>query len=115
MGRKGDLGHYEVGNVDIITHSENVSFAHAGGKSHMNGRNGNLHQRFGKTIQATIHSQFKGTTVATNIATGEQIFLDGMNAMIAAGFGPGNVYACINGKRKSHLGYRFHRVDIHPE
>jgi len=30
MGRKNDLGHYEVGNVDIIPTEENISFAHKG-------------------------------------------------------------------------------------
>ena len=30
MARKGDIGHYEVGNVSIILHSENNSEAHSG-------------------------------------------------------------------------------------
>jgi len=98
MARKDDLGHYAVGNVEIIPHAENVSFASKGEKSHL----------FGKTVE---HGKFKGTTVGTNLATGEQIFMDGTKAITTAGFHPGHVYACILGRRKTHLGHTFHRIE----
>jgi len=98
MARKDDLGHYEVGNVDIVPTEENVSFA----------RKGEKHPQFGKTVDS---GNFKGTTIATNLATGEQIFMDGRKAIVAAGFDPGAVSQCILGKYKQHLGHRFHRID----
>jgi len=103
MARKDDLGHYEVGNVEIIQTEENVSFAHKGEKHHM----------FGKLIPAVESGNFKGTTIATNLATGEQIFLDGKKSIVAAGFNPGHVSQCIlgkYGKHNVHLGHRFHRI-----
>jgi len=98
MARKDDLGHYEIDNVDIIPHAENVSFA----------RSGEKHHHFGKTVE---HASFKGTTIATNIATGAQIFMDGKKAIEQAGFDPSKVYKCINGQRKTHLGHTFHRLE----
>jgi len=101
MARKDDLGHYAVGNVQIIPHAENVSFAQSGEKSNM----------FGKTVE---HSRFKGTTVATSLATGAQIFMDGKKAITSAGFDQGAVSNCINGKygkHNVHLGHRFHRIN----
>jgi len=107
MGRKDDHGHYELGNVEIIPHAENVSFAHKGEKNINFGKTGSQNHMFGKTVE---HGSFKGTTVATILATGEQIFMDGGKAIVAAGFDPGAVSKCINGKRKQHLGHRFHRI-----
>jgi len=98
MARKDDLGHYEVGNVDIIPTEENSSFANKGEK----------HPQFGKTVE---HSRFKGTTVGTNIATGTQIFMDGGKAIVAAGFHPSKVSQCILGRHKQHLGHTFHRIE----
>jgi len=98
MSRKDDLGHYAVDNVDIIPQEENVQFAQSGEKSTL----------FGKTVE---HASFKGTTVATSLATGKQIFMDGGKAIEKAGFDPSTVYKCINGKYKQHLGHRFHRFN----
>jgi len=98
MARRNDLGHYELDNVDIIPTKENVQFARSGEKSH----------NFGTTVE---NSNFKGTTVATNLATGAQIFMDGAKAIVAAGFNQGHVYQCILRKRKTHHGYRFHRIN----
>jgi len=101
MARKDDLGHYAVGNVDIVTTEENHSFAHKGEKNNL----------FGKTVE---HANFKGTTVGTNIATGAQIFMDGRKAITAAGFNQGHVSQCIlgkYGKHNVHLGHRFHRIN----
>jgi len=100
MARKADLGHYEVGNVDIVPTEENHFVAHGREKCNF----------FGQDNAGKKCVVFKGTTVATNLATGEQIFMDGTKAITAAGFHNANVYACINGKRKAHHGYRFHRL-----
>jgi len=101
MARKDDLGHYAVGNVEIIPTEENIKFAQKGEKNN----------QFGKTVD---HASFKGTTVATSLATGEQIFMDGKKAITAAGFNQGHVSQCIlgkYGKHNVHLGHRFHRIN----
>jgi len=101
MARKDDLGHYELDNVEVIPHAENISFAQKGEK----------HPQFGKTVE---HAAFKGTTIATNLATGAQIFMGGRKAIEQAGFNPSHVYKCINGKygkHNVHLGHRFHRIN----
>jgi len=110
MGRKNDLGHYAVGNVEIIPHADNSRFANKGAKSHLFGKTGAQNHMFGKLIPAVENGNFKGTTVATNLATGEQIFMDGARAIVAAGFDQSTVSKCIIGKLKHHLGHRFHRI-----
>jgi len=108
MARKDDLEHYAVGNVEIIPHAENIQFAQKGEKSHLFGKTGAQNHNFGKTVE---HGRFKGTTVATNLATGAQIFMDGGKAIEQAGFDSGHVSKCILGKFKQHLGHTFHRIE----
>jgi hypothetical protein len=106
MGRINDLGHYEVGNVCIILHSENISFAASGSKNYFYGKPGTM---LGKT--GDQHGQFMGTTVGTEIRTGREIFMDGRKAIEAAGFCPGHVSKCILGQRKTHKGHTFRRIE----
>jgi group I intron endonuclease len=54
---------------------------------------------------------FKGYIYATNIETGEVIKLCGTQEIKAAGFYYGDVYNCLNGKRKTHKGYTFYREE----
>jgi group I intron endonuclease len=52
----------------------------------------------------------KGLIIATNIATGEQITLDGKKDMDAKGFASARVYDCVLKKRKTHKGFTFERI-----
>jgi hypothetical protein len=55
---------------------------------------------------------FKCSIAATNIKTGAEIILSGTSEMHAAGFQNSNVFKCLNGKRKSHKGHTFKRLQI---
>jgi NUMOD3 motif len=57
------------------------------------------------------HPQFKGTIEATNIKTGEKTFYNGNAELTAVGFQFQNVSKCINGKRKTHKGHTFKRIE----
>ena len=53
---------------------------------------------------------FKGPIIATNMQTGLEIKFFGSAELKIAGFQDTNVYKCINGKRKSHKGHTFKRL-----
>jgi hypothetical protein len=57
------------------------------------------------------HITYKGDTIATNISDGSKITLFGAKDMRDHGFNSKSVYSCISGKRKSHKGYRFERIN----
>jgi hypothetical protein len=48
--------------------------------------------------------------LATHLKTGREIVLSGTAEMKAAGFQNSNIFKCLNGKRKSHKGYIFKRL-----
>lgn len=48
--------------------------------------------------------------VGTNITTGEQIVFRQQQDVAAMGFNPGRVSECITGKRRSHKGYTWERI-----
>jgi len=54
---------------------------------------------------------FKCSILATNIQTGENLILSGSAEMKNAGFQNSNIFKCLNGKRKSHKGYTFKRLE----
>lgn len=56
-------------------------------------------------------SSFKGDIEATNITTGEILLLVGTKEMHKRGFDHTRVYDCVNGKRKTHKGFTFKRLD----
>ncbi|UAN49943.1 NUMOD4 motif-containing HNH endonuclease [Serratia sp. JSRIV002] len=56
------------------------------------------------------NAQFKGLVVAKNIKTGEDKVLCGKKEIITAGFDHSAVYSCLNGRIKSHRGYKFSRT-----
>ena len=53
----------------------------------------------------------KGLILAKNIATGEEVVIDGHKDMLKHGFTHTNVYRCVLGKRKTHKGYIFRRLE----
>jgi len=57
-------------------------------------------------------NSFKSPIMATNIKTGEKFKLFGRVSMEAAGFNHGAVYQCAQGKRITHKGYTFARVEL---
>jgi hypothetical protein len=63
-----------------------------------------------KATSGSLNGRYKGPTIATNIETGDQIVLHGAKQMAEYGFSQSAVSMCINGDRKSHRGYTFHRI-----
>lgn len=96
MCRKGDIGNYEVGNVFIGLHSENVRNSHK-----------NFHSRVGQK-----HGRFAGTVIATCMTTGKTITLNGRKEIESAGFTQSNVSACLTGRLKHHKNHTFVRISI---
>ena len=54
---------------------------------------------------------FKCSVLATNLKTGEESILSGTAEMSDAGFQNSNIFKCLNGKRKSHKGHIFKRLE----
>jgi hypothetical protein len=59
---------------------------------------------------AEKHSNYKGDIIGTCRETGNTITLSGKKQITEAGFDNSNVYACVNGRIKSHKNYTFKRV-----
>jgi hypothetical protein len=57
------------------------------------------------------HSNFKGVVIATNINTKEVLELLGGIDMTSKGFIPSKICLCLSGKRKSHKGFTFKRLE----
>jgi hypothetical protein len=56
-------------------------------------------------------ANFKCSIIATNIKTGIKTILSGTAEMKAAGFQNSNIFKCLSGKRKSHKGHTFKRLE----
>ncbi|PHM73050.1 NUMOD4 domain-containing protein [Xenorhabdus sp. KJ12.1] len=50
--------------------------------------------------------------LAISTATGSHLVFVGKNDLLAAGFDSSTVYACLNGRAKTHKGYRFERIAL---
>jgi len=88
---------------------------------------GEKHQMFGKhhtkeaknkqreaklgLFDGSKHPQFKGYIEATNLITKEKTLYAGNAELIKAGFQFQNVNHCIHGKRKTHKGHTFKRLE----
>jgi len=57
-----------------------------------------------------LNPSFKGGIKATNVLTGEVLIINGEAEAISYGFGSGNLYACLNGRRNTHHGFKFERI-----
>ena len=69
-----------------------------------------------KSMLGVKSNVFKGATVGVHTITGETIKLFGERDMEERGFNASNIYRAINeltkgGKRRTHLGYLWHRED----
>ena len=62
-------------------------------------------------ISGKNHPSYKGAIVATNMATGEKIFIETKAIQIQLKFNPSKVSECVNGKRKTHKGHTFKRLE----
>ena len=63
----------------------------------------------GNNYAAGNTAQRKWVWVGTNVITGEVVKFIGEKEMKAAGIQHSNVIKCLNGQRKSHKGYTWHR------
>ena len=63
----------------------------------------------GNSHAAGNTAQRKWVWVGTNVITGEVVKFIGEKEMKAAGIQHSNVIKCLNGQRKSHKGYTWHR------
>jgi len=99
-------------------HKRKIGDAHRGAKSHWFGKpkSEEIKQKISNTklkqnLRGSTCINFKGFILATNIKTGEEIKFEGVSELNAFGFQNTNVYKCLNGKRKSHKGYTFKRLE----
>lgn len=60
---------------------------------------------------AEKNSLYKGDIVGTCRETGKTITMSGKKQIIEAGFDNSNVYACVNGRIKSHKNHTFERIE----
>jgi hypothetical protein len=58
------------------------------------------------------HPQFGGYIISKNIVTGEEKCFAGAKSLVDAGFLSPKVFMCINGKRKTHKGHTFKRLEV---
>lgn len=88
-----------TGKVRTAEHKENYSKSKTADKNPMYGKFG---------IECV---NFKFVMEATNIETGEVTLLYGGKHIREMGFDDKKVYTCANGKRKSHKGHTFKRLN----
>jgi len=69
-------------------------------------------EKFSKVQKGIKSSKFKGYILATKIDTGKAYTFCGNRELIDYGFDSSKVYACLSGRRKTHKGYSFKRVEI---
>jgi hypothetical protein len=69
-------------------------------------------EKFSKAQKGIKSSKFKGYILATKIDTGKVYTFCGNRELIDYGFNSSKVYACLSGRRKTHKGYSFKRVEI---
>lgn len=55
-------------------------------------------------------TSYGGDIYATNLNTGDVFVIRGKSDIIANGFTPQSVYACVNGRLSTHAGHAFRRV-----
>ena len=91
MARKGDLGAYELGNIDCITQEENISFAHKNKIVSINTRNklakintGKKHtlahrNNIGKGQIGRVHSEQSKVSARLNNPRRKPITIDGIS------------------------------------
>jgi hypothetical protein len=64
-----------------------------------------------KNLRGVNAVNFKCPILATNIKTGNEIILSGTDEMKLAGFQDSNIFKCLSGKRKTHKGHTFKRLE----
>lgn len=73
--------------------------------------NGNHASITGLAAFGRRNSQYKGPIKAVNVSSGEAILLNGTRELKEYGLNSDHVYRCLSGKRKTHKGYRFERLN----
>jgi hypothetical protein len=58
-----------------------------------------------------MNCNYKGKIIATDVNTNKELIFNGQKELIAFGFQSSKVYACLSGRRKTHKGYSFKRVN----
>ncbi|EPT2858255.1 NUMOD4 motif-containing HNH endonuclease [Proteus mirabilis] len=74
--------------------------------------NGNHASITGLVAFGKRNSQYKGSIKAINVSSGEAILLNGTRELKEYGLNSDLVYKCLSGKRKTHKGYRFERLNM---
>ena len=62
-----------------------------------------------KAVRGADSGTFKGVIIGVHVETGNEIRLVGKKEIHEAGFRPTSVYACVNGKKETYLGYKWYR------
>lgn len=63
-------------------------------------------------LKGKANPLYRGDVYATCIETGVVTILKGKLDMIEKGFLPKHIYSCLKGKRKSHKGHTYERVEV---
>ncbi|MBI0276870.1 HNH endonuclease [Hafnia alvei] len=99
--------------LEIVNHIDGVKTNNYHTNLEWVDRSGNEQHayRIGLKGLADKHHRWKGSVIATNISSGEKITFNSRMEITAAGFNLSNVSQVITGKRKTHKGYIFNRVN----
>jgi len=99
-----------VGVVQTLAHREANSLKQLGNKRALGYTHTDLHKTKIKTLLiGNQNAKGKYKWVGTHIKTGEVISFIGSQVLNEVGFQHANVIKCINGQRKSHKGYVWHK------
>jgi len=99
-----------VGVVQTLAHREANSLKQLGNKRALGYTHTDLHKTKIKNLLVGNQNAKGGHKwVGTHIKTGEVITFIGSQVLNEAGFQHANVIKCINGQRKSHKGYVWHK------
>jgi hypothetical protein len=102
----------KLGTIRTNETKSKISFSMMGKKQSLGYVQSKEHRlKHSTAILGTKSVFYKGDIIATNIFTQETIILQGATNIHAWGFSASSVYACVNGKRKTHKGHIFKRLE----
>lgn len=105
------LGLSQVGHQDdnkTNNYVENLYWTNSYENNRHNGKLERFHCEHNQKIRM-IAQKLSVPVTAISLKSGEKMFFDSTQEAAKSGFDSGKISMCINGKRKSHKGYRWER------